>query len=246
MSTTPQNAAPDPAQEIPAVEARAEEQPFAPFAEDDNAPDEAEQQATTRAQVEARWPETKRWLRGIREELKSPADRALERAAREVTAENWRRKQPRTRLYSGMTVAEIIATVMREYTGLVVALIEDGHAEQAAEAHAARAWRNALPELTDRDSVLAFIACVTCGLKLQILSATEAKTMIFLAQTQLGALKAISPAAKPAAPPAPLEISGQPTLWNGTDTGSGKTLTARRPRKQTGKNNSNKGQATQK
>jgi len=54
---------------------------------------------------------------------------------------------------------------------------------------AKKAWLMELPALVDRAAVKTFIACAARGLQSRILTPSEAKAMIFIAQTLLSALR---------------------------------------------------------
>jgi len=55
------------------------------------------------------------------------------------------------------------------------------------------AWQACLPELTGRGEVRAYIACIAWGLHARILSADEAKTMLYTAQLALAAHQGANP-----------------------------------------------------
>lgn len=101
--------------------------------------------------------------------------------------------------YSRMQIREIVESCMNLYRATLLELTDKLRLDPlTAKKSAANAWKADLPELADKHSVLAYIACVAWGQRMGLLEPTEVKTMIFMAQTQLSVLKqsiAISPGA---------------------------------------------------
>lgn len=60
--------------------------------------------------------------------------------------------------------------------------------EQQCEQMGRDAWRQCLPLLSDRQKVPAFVACVAHGLQLHILTAEEARVLMYAAQMALASL----------------------------------------------------------
>ena len=95
------------------------------------------------------------------------------------------------------TITETIERLMNIYAESLVRFQKEPRMTQAqARQNAGGIWRAELPELTDLESVLTYIALIAWGLRLRILDTGEAKTMMFMAQTQLTAL-ARAPAPAP-------------------------------------------------
>lgn len=102
--------------------------------------------------------------------------------------------------YSGMSIPEVVAHTMNVYAQALKALVDLKMDHAVAKENAARLWRAELPELTDRRSVVAYIACVAWGQKMRLLEPAEIKVMIFMAQTQLTVLKQCPPSSSASVP----------------------------------------------
>jgi hypothetical protein len=182
--------------------------------------------------IEAANPEAERIAEAGRQRVVAEYQREQQQRAEEnqpdpealAARRAWIRHGVRANDYKGRGIADIVAMAMKEYGDELVLRLDQGWDTEPAKRKAAEVWRAVLPDLTDRTTILAYIACVSWGMRMQLLTAVDAKTMIFLAQTQLSALKSIP---QPA-PPKPTESAQQTALWPGTDTGSGKTG-ARKP-----------------
>ena len=106
--------------------------------------------------------------------------------------------------YSKMTIKEVVESMMQGYAEDLLKYKAMPHMpDNFARQNANSAWLSQLPDLEDKQSVLQFIACVAWGARMHIMDGTEAKMLMFMAQTQLTALKS-------AAPPAP--APGAPKL----------------------------------
>jgi len=116
--------------------------------------------------------------------------------------------------YTGWKIPQIITGLMNTYAQeLESNRLNRNLTTDMIRENAANCFRAAMPELSDRASVLAYIACVAWALRMRVIEPSEAKTMMFMAQTQLTALKTPNnptgdPAAKPRAPTPP-----EPTLF---------------------------------
>jgi hypothetical protein len=51
------------------------------------------------------------------------------------------------------------------------------------------AFKAAMPELSNKESIQAFIACVAKGMSLRVITQMEAKPMLYMAQTAISACK---------------------------------------------------------
>ncbi|MGB7547380.1 MAG: hypothetical protein WBM14_06510 [Terracidiphilus sp.] len=101
--------------------------------------------------------------------------------------------------YSEMGVREVLDHLATVYANALVSMAEILNLDPVtARKSAGNLWRTELPELTDRHSVVIYIACVAWGQRLGILDPAEVKTMIFMAQTQLSVLKSPVPPGRPA------------------------------------------------
>ena len=97
-----------------------------------------------------------------------------------------------TRQRNKETITETIEVMMNIYSEALVAYQDDPRLSiREARVNAGRVWRAELPELTDLSSVLTYIALIAWGQRLRILDVSEAKTMMFMAQTQLTALSKV-------------------------------------------------------
>ncbi len=61
--------------------------------------------------------------------------------------------------------------------------------QEQCEAMGREAWRQCLPLLCERTNVTAFVACVAHGLQLQILTAEEARVLMYAAQMALASFR---------------------------------------------------------
>ncbi len=87
------------------------------------------------------------------------------------------------------TITGTIEELMNLYADSLVEFQNDPKLTvKDARLNAGRAWRAELPELTDLQSVLTYIALIAWGQRMQILEVGEAKAMMFMAQTQLTAM----------------------------------------------------------
>jgi hypothetical protein len=92
--------------------------------------------------------------------------------------------------YSGVPVAGVIQRTAKIYADALADYLRTLDYDRAeASRRAAALWRGVLPELVDRQSTVAYVACVSWGLRMNLLTPTEAKTMMFIAQNQLTVLK---------------------------------------------------------
>jgi hypothetical protein len=88
-----------------------------------------------------------------------------------------------------MRIIETVEELMNVYAiALDEFQREEGMTQKQARENAAKVWKAELPELSDLESCLTYIALVAWGLRLNTLTAQEAKMMMFTAQTQLTAL----------------------------------------------------------
>ena len=117
----------------------------------------------------------------------------LKAAARAALAEGqaWAIKQPRVELqtFALLTVGEAITHLAQQRNEELLRVGAMGIPPGAAIDHANAAWRESLPELVDKHSVLIYLAAVAWGMRNRLLKPDEAKLMIFLAQTQLTVFK---------------------------------------------------------
>ena len=98
-------------------------------------------------------------------------------------------KRIKVRDYSQMRIIETVEELMNVYAiALDEFQKEPSMDQQQARANAAKIWKAELPELTDLESCLTYIALIAWGQRLSTLTAQEAKMMMFTAQTQLTAL----------------------------------------------------------
>jgi len=96
--------------------------------------------------------------------------------------------------YSGLTIKQTVELLMNIYSKSLKEFQSiRGVPEHTALENAARCWRAELPELIDRKSVLAYVACIAWGQRMGAISGSDAKLMMFMAQTQLTALKVPQP-----------------------------------------------------
>jgi hypothetical protein len=101
--------------------------------------------------------------------------------------------------YSKMTIKEVVESMMQGYAEDLLKYKAMPHMpDNFARQNANSAWLSQLPDLEDKQSVLQFIACVAWGARMRIMDGAEAKMLMFMAQTQLTALK--SAPASPASP----------------------------------------------
>jgi hypothetical protein len=95
--------------------------------------------------------------------------------------------------YDNLGPGQIVAACADTYAKEFARLIRDSELEGPdVRKRAGDLWRAVLPDILDRRTTTAYIACIAWGSKMQILSPVEAKTMMFMAQTQLTVLKAMS------------------------------------------------------
>jgi hypothetical protein len=112
-----------------------------------------------------------------------------------------------------LTVGEAIAYLAAHRSNNLFRLTAIGYNHAAAEQQADQMWREALPDLVDKHTVLIYLAAVAWGMRSRILNGNEAKLMIFLAQTQLTVFKMEIPGPLQAgALRAPVEQSPQMSL----------------------------------
>ena len=108
--------------------------------------------------------------------------------------------------YSKMTIKEVVESMMQGYAEDLLKYKAMPHMpDNFARQNANSAWLSQLPDLEDKQSVLQFIACVAWGARMHIMDGTEAKMLMFMAQTQLTALKSApaSPASQGITRPEP-------------------------------------------
>jgi hypothetical protein len=99
------------------------------------------------------------------------------------------RKRIKVKDYSQMRITETIEELMNVYADSLDEFQKDpGMDQQQARANAAKVWKAELPELTDLESCLTYIALIAWGQRLNTITAQETKVMMFTAQTQLTAL----------------------------------------------------------
>jgi hypothetical protein len=88
---------------------------------------------------------------------------------------------------------ETISAVSRA-NGALVEAIKAAHAGQtfdlkSAVADAKEAWLAELPLLDSITNVRLYISCIACGMKMRVLTPQESRAMMFIAQTQLSAMR---------------------------------------------------------
>jgi hypothetical protein len=88
-----------------------------------------------------------------------------------------------------VTVSEAVQLLAQHRNHEQLRMNAMGLPAAAAAEHADNFWRQSLPDLADKHSVLIYLACVAWGMRCRILRPDEAKLMIFLAQTQLTVFK---------------------------------------------------------
>lgn len=92
--------------------------------------------------------------------------------------------------YSALTIKQTVELLMNVYSRALKEFQGTrGISDTVAYQNAAQCWKAELPELIDRKSVLAYIACIAWGQRYGAITPTDAKLMMFMAQTQLTALK---------------------------------------------------------
>ena len=92
--------------------------------------------------------------------------------------------------YANLGPTQIVALCGNLYQECFVSMMSSPYMEgPEAKRRAGDEWRAILPDITDRRTTLAYIACVAWGAKMGILTTLEVKTMMYLAQTQLSVLK---------------------------------------------------------
>lgn len=149
------------------------------------------------------------------------AERAEDAAELAKKEKQWRSITPSANHYAHHTIEEIVAHTIGEYGDALIHFMKELDYDRAeAKQRAAEVWRAILPDLITKENTLAYIACVSMGLRIGILNGADAKTMMFIAQTQLSAFKVdASAASKPGLAPS-VPDGAQPGLFAGeTDPG---------------------------
>ena len=117
-----------------------------------------------------------------REGLSKAADAAIDRELATDDGEDYG-------LYSVTDAVKRLAALHQRRMMIMYKL---GLGAEGARHHADDTWRAALPEITNKHNALIYIAAIAWGMRNRIIDTNEAKTMIFLVQTQLTVLKADS------------------------------------------------------
>lgn len=95
-----------------------------------------------------------------------------------------------TRNNEGESTIQTIDRLMNVYADSLEEFQKDKKLSvKDARHNAGKAWLASLPELTDLNSVLNYIALIAWGLRMRIIEIGESKAMMFMAQTQLSALR---------------------------------------------------------
>jgi hypothetical protein len=98
-------------------------------------------------------------------------------------------KRIKVRDYSQMRIIETVEELMNVYADALAEFEANPEMDnEQRRSNAAKVWKAELPELTDLESCLTYIALIAWGQRLNTLTAQEAKVMMFTAQTQLTAL----------------------------------------------------------
>ena len=94
--------------------------------------------------------------------------------------------------YRGLSIEQAVSRCAEAYSAAMVQAIHEAGYElkpEEVKEYASAVWRCSMPDLLDKHSARQYVACVAWGLKMSLIDANTAKSMMYIAQLLLSVLR---------------------------------------------------------